>query len=80
MEKYEEWDNLRQNVAKGVQCLLRLELVRSHKTYTAKEHCPYYAKDSLTRAYNAYHNLGGNDVATELYNQLMQLPSDDDEL
>jgi hypothetical protein len=79
MEKYEEWDKLRQNVAEGVQCLLRLELVRSHKTYTAKEHCPVYAKESLTKAYKAYHNLGGNDVATELYNQLMQLPNDIDE-
>ena len=76
MEKYEQWDNLRQNVANGVQCLLRMELIRSHEKYTAKEYCPVYAKENLTRAYKAYHNLGGNDVATELYNQLMQLPND----
>lgn len=76
IEKFEEWDNLRQNVANGVQCLLRMELIRSHEKYTAKEHCPVYAKENLTRAYKAYHALGGNDVATELYNQLMQLPND----
>jgi hypothetical protein len=80
IEKFKEWDNLRQNVAIGVQCLLRIELIRSHEKYTAKEHCPVYAKENLTRAYKAYHALGGNDVATELYNQLMQLPNDIEEL
>ena len=79
MEKYEQWDILRQNVANGVQCLLRMELIRSHEKYTAKEYCPLYAKENLTRAYKAYHNLGGNDVATELYNQLMQMPNDNDQ-
>lgn len=79
MEKYEQWDILRQSVANGVQCLLRMELIRSHEKYTAKEHCPVYAKENLTRAYKAYHNLGGNDVVTELYNQLMQMPNDNDQ-
>lgn len=78
MEKYEQWDILRQNVANGVQCLLRMELIRSHEKYTAKEYCPVYAKENLTRAYTAYHNLGGNDVATELYHQTMDLPPSND--
>ena len=35
-----------------------------------------YAKEALTRAYKAYHALGGNDVATELYHDIMELPTE----
>lgn len=76
MEKYEKWDELRQNVAAGTQCLLRAEIIRSHEKYIDKGFCPVYAKESLTREYQAYHNLGGNDVATALYEQLMTLPNE----
>lgn len=59
---------------KGVQCLLRAEIIREHKEYSAKGAIPIYAKEALVRAYNAYHALGGNDVATSLYNDIMKLP------
>ena len=42
--------------------------------YMDKKYCPVYAKESLSRAYAAYHTLGGNDVATELYHQVIELP------
>ena len=58
----------------GLQCLLRAEIIRSHDKYTARKYCPIYAKESLRRAYTAYHNLGGNDIATGLYNECMALP------
>lgn len=76
MEKYEQWDKLRQNVAQGTQCLLRAEIIRSHEKYVDRGFCPVYAKESLTKEYQAYHNLGGNDVATALYEQLMTLPNE----
>ena len=76
LEKYEHWDRLRQNVAQGTQCLLRAEIIRSHEKYIDKGFCPLYAKESLTKEYQAYHNLGGNDVATALYEQLMTLPNE----
>lgn len=62
-------------LACGVQCLLRAEIIRSYDKYTERGHCPLYAKEALTRAYDSYHNLGGNDVATELYKQIMKLES-----
>lgn len=58
----------------GVQCLLRAEIIRSHEKYTERGKCPVYAKEALTKAYKAYHALGGNDVATDLYEQIMALP------
>lgn len=62
------------NIEDGLQCLLRAEIIRSHDKYTARKYCPIYAKESLRRAYTAYHNLGENDIATGLYNECMSLP------
>lgn len=61
----------------GVQCLLRAEIIRNHDKYMARHYCPIYAKEALKRAYKAYHTLGGNDVATSLYDETMHLPTED---
>ncbi len=61
---------------KGVQCLLRAEIIRSYDKYTERGFCPLYAKEALTRAYDSYHELGGNDVATDLYHQMMQMKTE----
>lgn len=60
----------------GIQCLLRAEIIRNHDKYTAKGFCPIYAREALTRAYSAYHALGGNDVATELFHDTLKLPTE----
>ena len=61
-------------VADGVQCLLREKIIEKHAKYVEEKHyCPIYAKESIRKAYNAYHALGGNDVATALYKELMAL-------
>lgn len=63
-------------IKNGLQCLLRAEIIRSYDKYTERGYCPLYAKEALTRAYKAYHALGGNDVATELYHAIMELPTE----
>lgn len=68
---------MRQKALKnGVQCLLRAEIIRSYDKYKERGKMPLYAKEAITRAYKAYHALGGNDVATELYHEMMELPND----
>lgn len=62
-----------QAVSDGLQCLLRAEIIRSYEKYSEKGYCPLYAKEALTRAYNSYHELGGNDVATDLYDKIMDM-------
>ena len=59
----------------GMQCLLRQEIIRSYENYSQKGYCPVYAREALTRGYGAYHELGGNDVATDLYDKIMELPT-----
>ena len=63
-------------IGTGLQCLLRAEIIRCAEKYHDKGYCPIYAREALKRAYDSYHNLGGNDVATDLYHRTMALPSD----
>lgn len=65
-----------QAIADGVQSLLRESIVNGYNRYQDKGFCPIYAKESLKKLYKAYHGLGGNDVATELYNKLLKMPEE----
>ena len=61
-------------IAAGVQSLLRESIVNGYNRYSDKGFCPIYAKESMKRVYASYHDLGGNDVATELYQKLLKMP------
>ena len=63
-------------IAEGVQSLLRESLVSNYNHYKEKGCCPIYAKESIKKVYHAYHGLGGNDVATDLYHKLLQMPTE----
>lgn len=63
-------------IAAGVQSLLRESIVSNYNKYTDKGYCPIYAKESIKHAYDAYHNLKGNDVATQLYKTLLAMPEE----
>lgn len=63
-------------IKNGLQCLLRAEIIRSSDKYCERNYAPIYAKEATTKAYNAYHALGGNDVATSLYHKIMALPDE----
>lgn len=58
----------------GLQSLLRAEIIRQHEKWADKRFCPIYAKEALRRTYESYHLLGGNDIATGLYNDTVALP------
>lgn len=66
-------------IAEGVQSLLRESIVNSYNRYTDKGFMPIYAKESLKSVYRSYHNLGGNDVATELYNKMLRMQEEKDD-
>ena len=63
-------------IAEGVQSLLRESIVTNYNRYSDKGYCPIYAKESIKKAYKAYHGLGGNDVATELYSKVLKMPEE----
>lgn len=60
-------------IAEGVQSLLRESIVNSYNRYSDRGCCPIYAKESIKKVYKAYHNLGGNDVATSLYHKVLEM-------
>lgn len=62
-------------VAQGVEALLRDRIIDSYRHYEKDEICPIYAKENVKRLYVPYHKLGGNDVATELVNKLLEMPT-----
>lgn len=66
-------------IAEGVQSLLRESIVDNFNKYSERGYCPIYAKESLKSAYSAYHRLGGNDVATELYQKILKMKEDSDD-
>ena len=63
-------------IAEGVQSLLRESIVSNYNRYSDRGYCPIYAKESMKKVYKAYHNLGGNDVATELYTKILKMPEE----
>lgn len=63
-------------IAEGVQSLLRESIVTNYNRYQDRGYCPIYAKESLKKVYHAYHDLGGNDVATELYKKVLAMPEE----
>lgn len=60
-------------ISNGVQALLREAIVSSYNKYSDRGFMPIYAKESLKKAYKAYAALGGNDVASELYNKMLKM-------
>ncbi len=62
-------------IADGVEALLRDRIIGCYHEYETKEKCPIYEKENIKRLYSPYHELGGNDVATELVNKLLEMPT-----
>ena len=63
-------------IGEGVQALLRENIVSNYNRYMDRGYCPIYAKESLKKVYKAYSDLGGNDVATGLYKDLLEMPTE----
>jgi len=60
----------------GMQALLRDHIIQTYNHYQDKGFCPIYGKENVKRMYDAYHVLGGNDVATELKDKLLKMPEE----
>lgn len=60
----------------GLRALLRADLIRLHNKYYDELHyCPIYVKRALEDEYKEYHTLKGNGVGTNMYEDLMDLPT-----
>lgn len=58
----------------GVCALLRDRLLQTCVHFEQLHYIPPRELDSLSKMYNAYHALGGNDIITGLYAEMIDLP------
>ena len=73
LKKYkQEQDAIR----KGIQALLRSELIYAYNKYKEKGYAPIFAKENFQNIYENYHALGKNGVMDEIRKEFMSLPSD----
>lgn len=61
----------------GVQALLRDRIFQSGRYFVDEVgYCPLNEKANVEKLYTAYHNLGGNDVASDVYKKILALPTE----
>lgn len=63
-------------IRKGIQALLRSELIYSYNKYKEKGYAPIFAKENFQNIYENYHALGQNGVMESIRKEFMELPSD----
>ena len=74
-EKADEENEL---VKSALRALLRSELMRTHHQAVRDGYASTVEKEVMERTYQSYHRLGGNGIATNLYDEMMSLPTRDD--
>lgn len=73
-EKADEESEL---VKSALRALLRSELMRTHHQAVRDGHASTVDKEVMERTYQSYHQLGGNGIATNLHDEMMELPTKD---
>ncbi len=66
-------------MAEGTQALLRESIINSYRYYKDKGYCDPEERIVLGKTYHAYRDLGGNDVASDLYKRILALPTKEEE-
>ena len=63
----------------GIQAILRENIVSNYNKYKDRGYMPIYARESAKKVYEAYTDLGGNDVAHDLYEMMRHWNTDPEE-
>lgn len=58
---------------RGTMLLLRVQLIEYHDRYIELGHIQSYALENFIEMYEAYHELGGNGMVTEMYKEVLEL-------
>lgn len=60
---------------RGVQALLRAQMVDNYQHYHGKGYAPLYARESFENLWRNYEALGANGVFSDIHNKFMALPT-----
>ena len=59
---------------KGLQALLRSQLIADYNHYHDKGFAPIYARENFENCWKQYHKLGANGVMDDIHKKFMALP------
>ena len=60
--------------ANGIKTLLQIKLIEYHDRYMKEQSIPSYALQNFLMMYDAYHELGGNGMVTQMLADVKRLP------
>lgn len=63
-------------VRKGVQALLRAEMINEYNKWTERGYAPIYARQNFENCWENYHSLGKNGVMDDLHEKFLELPTE----
>jgi len=63
---------------KGLQALLRAQMVNDYNKWTNKGYAPIYARENFENCWIQYEALGENGVMTDIHNKFLALPTPPD--
>ena len=66
-------------IRRGVQALLRAQLISDWNYYSDKGYAPIYARENFENVYQQYHSLGANGVMDDLRSKFLALPDRKDD-
>lgn len=72
----EEQQQVNTALKKGVQALLRAEMISKYNKYIKLGYAPIYEKENFHNVYTQYHSLGENGVMDKIYESFMALPTE----
>ncbi len=64
---------------RGVQALLRAQMIQYYNHYHSKGYAPLYARESFENCWVQYEKLGKNGVMADIREKFLGLPTHDEE-
>lgn len=64
-----------ESIKKGLQALLRSQMINDYNRWLEKGFAPIYARDSFENCWSQYHNLGANGVMNDIHDKFTRLPT-----
>ena len=63
---------------KGIQALLRAQMINDYNKWTSKNYAPIYARENFENCWKQYEALGENGVMNDIHNKFLALPTPPD--
>ena len=73
-DRFRRQDEKREAIEKGVQALLRNELIQRFREYKLAGEMTLLDKENLEHMFTEYFNLGGNGMMHDIYEEFKEIP------